>query len=60
MIGYCGYNSDACAARSDDPAVRHKLVDGWRKLFGQQAYTAEDVRCDDRLPAWTAKRGSSK
>ena len=46
MIGYCGYNCHLCAARSDDPAVRQKLVDGWRKIFGHQHYTAENVRCD--------------
>lgn len=46
MIGYCGYNCHLCAARSDDPAVRQKLVDGWRKLFGHEMYTAENVRCD--------------
>lgn len=46
MIGYCGYNCHLCAARSDDPAVRQKLVDGWRKLFGHQQYTAENVKCD--------------
>ena len=46
MIGYCGYNCHLCAARSDDPAVRQKLVDGWRKIFGHQNYTAENVRCD--------------
>jgi hypothetical protein len=28
MIGYCGYNCHLCAARSNDPAVRQKLVDG--------------------------------
>jgi hypothetical protein len=46
MIGYCGYNCHLCAARSDDPAVRQKLVDGWRKIFGHERYTAENVRCD--------------
>jgi uncharacterized protein DUF3795 len=46
MIGYCGYNCHLCAARSDDPAVRQRLVDGWRKIFGYQDYTAENVRCD--------------
>ena len=46
MIGYCGYNCHMCAARSDDPAVRQKLVDGWRKLFGHEMYTAENVKCD--------------
>ena len=45
MIGYCGYNCHLCAARSDDPAVRQKLVDGWRKLFGHEMYTAENVKC---------------
>jgi hypothetical protein len=46
MTGYCGYNCGRCAARSDDPAVRQKLVDGWKKLFGHEHYTAENVRCD--------------
>ncbi len=46
MIGYCGYNCHSCAARSDDPAVRQKLVDGWRKIFGYENYTAENVKCD--------------
>jgi len=46
MIGYCGYDCHLCAARSDDPAVRQKLVDGWRKIFGHENYTAENVRCD--------------
>lgn len=46
MIGYCGYNCHLCAARSDDPAVRQKLVDGWRKIFGYENYTAENVKCD--------------
>jgi hypothetical protein len=46
MPGYCGYRCDLCAARSDDPAVRQKLVDGWRKIFGHQQYTAENVHCD--------------
>jgi hypothetical protein len=46
MIGYCGYSCHLCAARSDDPAVRQRLVDGWRKVFGHQNYTAENVKCD--------------
>jgi hypothetical protein len=46
MLGYCGYNCHLCAARSDDPEVRQKLVDGWRKFFGHENYTAENVRCD--------------
>lgn len=45
MIGYCGYDCGSCAARSDDPAVRQKLVDGWRRIFGHQTYTAENVHC---------------
>ena len=49
MIGYCGYNCHLCAARSDDPAVRQELVDGWRRIFGHQNYTAENVRCDGCL-----------
>jgi hypothetical protein len=46
MIGYCGYRCHLCAARSDDPDVRQRLVDGWRKYFGHESYTAENVRCD--------------
>ncbi len=45
-IGYCGYRCHLCAARSDDPDVRQRLVDGWRKYFGHESYTAENVRCD--------------
>ncbi len=45
-LGYCGYDCGQCAARSDDPAIRRKLVDGWRKYFGHENYTAENVRCD--------------
>jgi hypothetical protein len=46
MIGYCGYNCHLCAARSDDPQIRQKLVDGWKRIFGHQHYTAENVLCD--------------
>jgi hypothetical protein len=46
MLGYCGYDCNLCAARSDDREVRQKLVDGWRRFFGHEKYTAENVRCD--------------
>jgi hypothetical protein len=46
MIGYCGYNCHLCAARSDDPEIREKLVAGWYKIFGHEHYTADNVRCD--------------
>ena len=46
MLGRCGYRCDLCAARSDNPEIRQKLVDGWRKYLGHQMYTAENVRCD--------------
>ena len=49
ILAYCGYRCDLCAARSEDPAVRQKLVDGWRKYFGHEMYTAENVRCDGCL-----------
>ena len=49
MIGYCGYNCHLCAARSDDLTVRQKMVDGWRRIFGHQDYTAENVKCDGCL-----------
>lgn len=46
MIGYCGYSCHLCAARSDDPAIRQRLVYGWRKILGHEHYTVENVRCD--------------
>jgi len=45
MIGYCGYNCHLCAARSGDPAVRRRLVAGWRRIFGHKHYTADNVKC---------------
>jgi hypothetical protein len=45
ILSRCGYRCDLCAARSDDPAVRQKLVDAWRKYFGHTQYTAENVKC---------------
>ena len=32
LIGYCGYNCHLCAARSEDIAVRQKMVDAWRNI----------------------------
>jgi len=49
MIGYRGSNCHLCAARSDDPAIRQRLVNGWRRIFGHQDYTAENVKCDGCL-----------
>jgi hypothetical protein len=46
MIGYCGYDCNLCAARSDDPKVRQRLVEGWRKIFGHEQYTVDNVKCD--------------
>lgn len=46
MLGRCGYRCDLCAARSDDPALRQKLIDGWKKYLGHDMYTVENVRCD--------------
>ncbi len=46
MIGYCGYDCHLCGARSDDPSIRQKLVDGWKRILGHQHYTVENVRCD--------------
>jgi hypothetical protein len=49
MIGYCGYMCHLCAARSKDPNIRQKMIDGWRKYFGHQNYTVENVQCDGCL-----------
>jgi hypothetical protein len=43
---YCGYRCDLCAARSDDPEIRHKLVEGWKMYLGHEMYTVENVHCD--------------
>jgi len=45
MIGYCGYNCHLCPARSDDPTLRQELVEGWKRLYGHENYTAENVQC---------------
>jgi hypothetical protein len=45
-IGYCGYDCSVCAARSDDPEERQRLVVGWKKYLGHEHYTAENVKCD--------------
>lgn len=45
LRGYCGYDCTDCGARSKDPEVRRKVVDGWRRLFGLKMYTVENVRC---------------
>ncbi|GAH17286.1 unnamed protein product, partial [marine sediment metagenome] len=45
----CGYNCHLCAARSENPAIRQKMVDGWRKIYGHEKYTAENVKCDGCL-----------
>jgi hypothetical protein len=45
ILARCGYRCDLCAARSDDPTVRQKLVDGWRKYYGHTQYTVENVKC---------------
>lgn len=44
-LAYCGYRCDRCAARSSDPAVRAQLVEGWRRIFGHQMYTVDNVLC---------------
>ncbi len=46
MISFCGYKCHQCAARSDDSVERQKLIDGWRKIFGHQDYTVDNVQCD--------------
>lgn len=48
-LARCGYRCDLCAARSDDPAVRQRLIEGWKKYFGLTMYTVDNVRCDGCL-----------
>ena len=43
LIGYCGYNCSMCACRSEDPKVRLKMVEGWKKIYGHTMYTAENM-----------------
>jgi len=49
MIGYCGYNCYLCAARSNDRALREKMVAGWKKLYGHDMYDPDNVKCDGCL-----------
>ena len=51
IIGYCGFSCHLCAARSDDPAVRQKLVDGWRRFFGH-----ERLHSRERPVRWLPQR----
>ncbi len=46
MLARCGYRCDLCAARSPDPSIRQRLVDGWRKFYGHTRYTVDNVQCD--------------
>ena len=43
---YCGYDCDRCPAHSDKLEDRENVVEIWRKYFGHEAYTAENVHCD--------------
>lgn len=57
ILARCGYRCDLCAARSDDPQIRQKLVDGWKKYFDLQMYTAENVKCDGCYGSVRADKG---
>jgi hypothetical protein len=46
ILARCGYRCDLCAARSKDPDVRQKMVDGWKRYFNLQMYTVDNVKCD--------------
>lgn len=46
MISYCGFNCHHCGARSDDPKIRQKVVDGWKKFLHLDMYTVENIKCD--------------
>ncbi|MFX0114060.1 MAG: DUF3795 domain-containing protein [Candidatus Hodarchaeota archaeon] len=51
LIGYCGNRCYLCPARSKDPVVRQKLVDGWKRIYGFDAYTVDNVQCDGCVSA---------
>ena len=65
LISYCGYNCHLCAARSEDIAVRQKLVDAWCKYLGHEKYTAENVYCvgcknEGPHPEWLRERNGQR
>ena len=46
MVSYCGFSCHHCGARSDDPAVRQKVVDGWKKFLHLEMYNVDNIKCD--------------
>jgi hypothetical protein len=44
-LGYCGYNCHLCAARSEDPEIRKKMLEGWKRIFGNHRYNVDNVKC---------------
>ncbi len=44
--GYCGYRCAYCAAGSKDEKEREELIEGWRRIFGYDFYTVENVLCN--------------
>ena len=55
MIGYCGYNCGECAARSDDKETRRAMVEVWKKVFGHQAYTEDNMPIAEPCPGCKAE-----
>lgn len=45
IVAHC----DGLWRRVKPKRLRQRMVDGWRKLFGHQNYTAENVKCDGCL-----------
>ncbi len=46
ILARCGYRCDLCAARSEDPEIRQKLVEGWKKYLNLHMYDVDNVKCD--------------
>ncbi len=42
-IGYCGYNCGICPGQTNDKEARRKMVAGWKKLYGLEIYTEENI-----------------
>ncbi|MDD3627328.1 MAG: DUF3795 domain-containing protein [bacterium] len=53
-FGYCGYNCGICPARSKNKETRRKMVEVWKKVFGHQMYTEENMPIAEPCPGCKA------
>ena len=49
MLGRCGFRCDLCAVSGDDLAAKQTIIDGWKKYFGLDGFTVEEIKCSGCL-----------